>query len=110
MSDKAWEELVDLIETRFGIDSKKTITMPLEDRSDLKKNIDEIIFMRDGVKLKIERVISPAIIDKKTIYRRSANATSFQYIYDDEIKSNKVYFYKLADKAWEEIPPEKLLN
>jgi len=110
MSDKAWEELIDLIETRFGIESHQKTDLPIEGSNNLTKNIEEVVFCRNGSKYKVERVISPAIIDKKTIYHRNANATSIQYIYDDQVKTHKVFFYRQIDQNWQEIPPQKLLN
>lgn len=110
MSDKAWEQLIDLIETKYGVISIKNRHENLEDKPNLKKNLDEIIFVRNDIDFKIVRTISPRIIDKKTIYRSTANASRIENVYDPEETVSKVNFYKKADADWQEIKPEELLN
>lgn len=110
MSDKAWMELTDLIETKYGINSANNFKSPLDDKPELEKTVNEIIFTRDGLQYKIMRTTSPRIIDKKTIYRGHGNAKNVENIYDPDEVSVRVDFYKLSNQEWIDIKPEELLN
>lgn len=111
MNDRAWDELVDLIDTKFTVDKNDRKTEKLEDNHELTRTIESIEFEKDNVKYKIERITSPQIVDKKTYYHRSGSADRLQYVYDPEETSSKMVFYKqLPDGYWNEIQPEDLLS
>lgn len=110
MSDKAWEELIDLIDTKYQVDASDRREEPMQDNHKLKQVIDSIEFEKNNTKFKIERVTSPRIIDKKTFYSGQSSANRLQYIYDPEETSTKVLFYKqLPDGHYNEITPEELM-
>lgn len=110
MSDKAWEELIDLIDDQYSIDNTQKEEMPLEGEKKLKQVIESIEFEKDNVKYKIERTTGPRVIDKKTFYSGHGSANRTQYIYDPEETSTKVAFYKqLQDGYYNEISPEDLM-
>lgn len=44
MSDKAWEELIDLIDTKYQVDASDRREEPLEDDHKLKQIVESISF------------------------------------------------------------------
>jgi hypothetical protein len=110
MSDKAWEDLIDLIDSQYTIDKTERDERPLEDDPKLKKIVESIYFEKDNVKFKIERTVGPRVIDKKTFYSGQGVANHAKYVYDPSETSSKVLFFKqLADGNFNEIPPEDLM-
>ncbi len=111
MNDRAWDELIDLVDTKYEIDKSDRRTEKLEDNAELSKTIEAIEFEKDNIKYKIERITSPAIVDKKTFYHRTGSADHMQYVYDPEETTTKVVFYKQQpDGYWNEIAPEELMS
>ena len=111
MSDKAWEDLVDLIDQKFTVDKTESAELPLEDEPKLKKTTQSIYFEKDNIKFKIERSVGPKIIDKKTFYSGQGVASHAKYIYDPGETSSKVVFYRqLPDGNFNEISPDKLMS
>lgn len=109
MSDKAWEQLVDMIDQKFEIDSHKKSHEPLEG-SKLERHHDEIFFEKGGTSYKIDRVTQPAVLDTKTHYAQRGAAQRVEKRYDAEETVSRVYFYEQAhDGYWNEISPEDLL-
>lgn len=111
MNDRAWEELIDKIDELYQIDRTGKRGEALEDNNKLKRLIESIEFERDNSKYKIERVTSPAIVDKKTYYSRVGGAHRLENIYDPKETTKKVLFFKAQpDGYWNEITPEELLS
>lgn len=107
MSDKAWEELIDLIDTKYQIDDSGRVEESLEDNKKLKRIVESIMFEKDNTKFKIERVTSPRITDKKTFYSGHNTANRVTYQYDPDEKSVKVLFYAQTPNGnWNELSPE----
>ena len=110
MSDKAWEDLIELVDSKYTIDSSDKTQQPVEDNHKLTQTTESICFEKDNTKFKIERVTGPRIIDKKTFYSGHGSANRIQYIYDPEETSSKVVCYKqLTDGHYNEISPEDLM-
>jgi hypothetical protein len=110
MSDKAWEELIDLIDTKYQINSSDRREEVLEDDHKLKRIIESICFEKDKVKYKIERITSPRVIDKKTFYSGQGMANRLKYVYDPIETTKRVIIYKqLPDGHYNEITPEELM-
>ena len=110
MNDRAWGELVDLIDEQYNIDNSNRREESLEDDKKLKQTVESIEFEKDNIKYKIERVTGPRIIDRKTFYSGHGSANRIQYVYDPEETSSKVVFYKrLDDGHYNEISPEDLM-
>ncbi|MBI2797864.1 hypothetical protein HYX70_01015 [Candidatus Saccharibacteria bacterium] len=111
MTNRAWDELIDLIDEKYQIDNSNRKTEPLEDNKDLTRTVESIEFEKDNVKYKIERIAGPVIIDKKTFYHQTGSANRVQYVYDPEETSTKVVFYRgQPDGYWNEIQAEDLLS
>ncbi len=109
MSDRAWEELLDVIDQKYGISSHRRHVQKLEDNHNLEETIIEVVFERSGQEYKFTRTIKPRIIDKKTYYHRSGGAQRIENIYDPEETSSKVVLYQKTNNDWLEIAPEGIL-
>lgn len=111
MNDNAWDELVTLIEDKYPQAQVQRRTEPLEDSPHLNKTITSLLFERENTSYKIERVVSPRIIDKKTHYHHRGSADRVEYLYDPEEITNKVLFYRQTPSGeFTEITPEALLS
>lgn len=110
MNDRAWEELIDLIDDQYTIDKSDRREEALEGEKKLKQTVESIEFEKDNAKFKIERITGPRIVDKKTFYSGHGSANRMQYVYDPEETSSRVVFYKLLpDGNFNEISPEDLM-
>ena len=70
------------------------------------KDVESIIFKGPLGRTKLEFVIKPVILDKKTIYSgRIGSDTKVEYVYSEDEKSNKLIAYKWdeAGNDWAEI-------
>lgn len=111
MSDKAWEDLTDLIDQKFSVDKIESGEFPLDDEPKLKKSVQTIYFEKNNIKFKITREVSPRVVDKKTFYSGQGVANHAKYVYDPSETSGKVYFFKqLPDGNFNEISPEELMS
>ena len=107
--DRAWDRIVDAIDTKFGLIKHGRSTRPVEDAPNLTERVSYVIFERDGEKLKVERVAGPAIIDRKTMGARRAGATiHMENIYDPEETSFRTNLYRQNGDDWESIDPSAL--
>lgn len=106
MSDHAWEELLDVIDQKYGIISHQNHTAKLDDNNALEEKVTEVTFERDDQEYKFTRAIRPRIIDKKTYYHRSGGAQRVENVYDPEETSSKVVLYKKSAGEWLEIEPD----
>lgn len=109
MSDRAWEELLDVIDQKYGILSHKKYSQALEDNHELEETITAVTFERSGVEYKFERIVRPRVVDKKTYYHRSGGAQRIENIYDPAETSSKVLLYRKQNSDWVEIEPEGVL-
>ncbi|MEK7557986.1 MAG: hypothetical protein AAB530_02145 [Patescibacteria group bacterium] len=69
-------------------------------------DIDYIVFQGPLGKIKLEYVIKPAILDKKTIYsNRIGSETKVEYVYSENEKSSKLNVFKWDNviNDWQEI-------
>jgi hypothetical protein len=102
--DKAWDRIVDAIETKFGLIEHGRTKRPVEDARDLTEYVSFVIFNRDGEKLKLERVQGPAIIDRKTMGARRAGATTrVENVYDPHETSLRTNVFRWDGTDWEPV-------
>ncbi len=102
--DKAWDRIVDAIDTKFGLIKHGRTTRAVADAPDLTEHVSFVIFSRDGEKLKLERVQGPAIIDRKTMGARRAGAsTRVENIYDPSETSLRTNVFRENGDDWESI-------
>jgi hypothetical protein len=109
MNESAWENLVDVIDVKFGIDDHGRKTEPLEDNHELKQTVEFIEFTKSGEQFRVERVTKPAIQDRKSIGGRGMNASvRFENVYDTSQTTSKVHFFRSQAGAWQPIEPTEL--
>ena len=107
--DRAWDRIVDAIDTKFGRADHGRSKRQVEDAHDLTEYISFVVFERDGERYKLERVQGPAITDRKTIGARRAGATvHMQNVYDPDEVSFRTNLYRYDGVEWEAIDPSAL--
>ncbi len=107
--DHGWDKVVDAIDARYGIEHHGRVTEPLEDRTDLERHIAFIEFEKEGRPYRLERVTSPAIVDKKSHFHKAASGgIRYENIYDTENMSHKTNLYRKGTDEWELIDPTEL--
>jgi len=107
--DKAWDRIVDAIDTKFGLDSHGRTKRPVANAADLIEHVSYVVFKRDGEEFKLERVQGPAIINRKTIGARRAGAvTRIENVYDPHETSFRTNLYRKTADDWEAIDPANL--
>jgi hypothetical protein len=109
MNDTGWDKLVDAIDVKFGIDNHGRSTEPLEDNLDLTQQIQFIEFTKDGLRYKLARITRPSVIERKSIFHKSAGSgVVHQNIYDPEETSHIVQLYRWGSADWEPIDTDEL--
>jgi hypothetical protein len=107
--DKAWDRIVDAIDTKFGLADHGRGKRAVEDAADLTEYVSYVVFERGGERFKVERVQGPAIIDRKTMGARRAGAvTRVENIYDADEVSFRTNLYRDNGGEWEAIDPSAL--
>jgi len=107
--DRTWDRIVDAVEVKFGIEDHGRSKRKLEDDGALTEYVSYIIFLRDGERLKLERVQGPAIIDRKTMgARRAGAATRVENVYDPDEISFRTNLYHEVGGDWEAMDPNAL--
>lgn len=107
--DRAWDRIVDAIDIKFGIAEHGRTTRPVHDAQNLQEHISFIIFERAGERFKLERITSPAIIDRRSLgSRRIGGDSHMQNIYDPEELSHKTLVYRHQMGDWVPIELEDL--
>ncbi len=109
MSDRAWEELLDVIDQKYGILSHKVDKHALSDAHELEETVTCVVFERSGTEYKFERVTRPRVADKKTHYHRSGGAQRIENIYDPTETTSKVLLFRKEGGTWLEIEPTGIL-
>lgn len=107
--DKAWDRIVDAIDTKFGLVDHGRTKRAVADAPDLTEQVAYVVFDREGSRYKVERVQGPAIIDRKTMGARRAGATTrVENVYDPHEISFRTNLYRQTDDEWEPIDPQVL--
>ncbi|MEK7166834.1 MAG: hypothetical protein AAB732_00220 [Patescibacteria group bacterium] len=100
MNPEKWEEIKEKIEKKFKVITKSEETLE-------NKGKQETIEFESPIGIvRLEFIIQPRVLDKKTQYsHRAGGQTNVEYIYsDDEMSSYlKVYKQDKETKEWEEI-------
>ncbi len=110
MNDRMWDELLDMIDVKYGVDQHAKSEEPLEDNPQFKKQITRVLFEKDGESLKVERVTTPAVSDTKSHYSHRGAAQHVQKLYDPIETVNHVIFYRKTAGAWQEVDAEALFK
>jgi len=105
MNYDKWEQIKALVSDKFDLTDKG------EEQIDDLSSKEYLEFVKDDQRMKLELIIKPKVVEKKTIYsRRIGSETSEKFIYDEteKVYSLKVYRYDDVSDAWEEIEPSFL--
>jgi hypothetical protein len=107
--DRAWDRIVDAIETKFGIDKHGRSERKIPDAMHLTEQVAFIEFERSGEPYRLERTTGPAIIDRRTIgARRAGSEVRFENVYDPEEIGHKTFVFKRVDGEWEPVSTEEI--
>jgi hypothetical protein len=108
--DKAWDRIVDAIDTKFGLTRHGRAKRPVADAPNLTEAVAFVEFGRAGEHYKLERVQGPAIIDRRTMgARRAGAATRVENVYDPHETSFRTKLYRQTGAGeWEQIDPNAL--
>lgn len=102
MHDDKWKDTVAMVKSKFQVLSEQR-----EDISDIPGAfVERIEFQTPQGKMKMERTTSPAVLDKKTLYSKTAGrASNIEYTYSkDEVTHRfKAYRFDEARDEWEEM-------
>ena len=110
-NDPGWEKITEAIDLKFGLTGHGSHTEPLEDRHDLTQHVRFIEFERSGQKFRLERITKPAVIDRKSIHGKAANAAvRFENIYDLETTTAKTVYLHWANGEWQELDGDGLAS
>jgi hypothetical protein len=105
MTDDRWQEMV---KKNFGILENQVLDLP---ETEGKGTKEELIFNGPMGKIKLEYIIKPLVIDKKTTYsKRIGSETKVQYITSDTEKVRRMEAFKWNESRdnWEKIIGEAL--
>ena len=114
MHDAKWENLIFMIEEKFGISSRKKEEIEVAKTS---QNIpifgekESIEFTTPRGKMKLERIAKPKIIDKKVLStKRIGGKVAVDYVYSEEEKTYEVKLYRFDEKEnnWQEVNLEAI--
>jgi len=109
MSPEKWEELIYLVEEKFGIDDRHTESFVVEETHDGKQIMGErevVEFCGPLGKTKMEKTSQPKLIDKRVMAsKRIGSRSVIDYVYSPTEKSEHVKFYRWdeATGQWAEI-------
>jgi hypothetical protein len=108
MQDRVWNDLLDRLEDKFGdINIQKTQETRSDDiGNEIVSNISFVEFEMPEGKFRVEKVVTPMILDKKTHYSHgSGNNTSVEYVLSETETTSKIRVLTYNDDLddWSEI-------
>jgi len=102
MTPERWKDIVGNIKDKFSVE--ETGHEHLEDQGGV--DVEFIIFQGPLGRMRLEYVVKPVVLDKKTTYsQRIGSETKVTYIYSETEKNYLMNVYKWdeASENWEEI-------
>jgi len=109
MQDEKWENLIFMIEEKFGIVDRKEENIEVA-RTSTNQLIfgkkESVEFNSPQGKMKVERICRPKVLDKKVLSaKRIGGKVAVDYIYSEEEKTYQVKLYRFDEKEnnWQEI-------
>lgn len=114
MNDAQWDNLIFMIEEKFGIISRNKEKVEVAQTSQGESIFGEkesIEFNGPNGQMKIERIEKPKIIDKKVLSsKRIGGKVAVDYVYSDEEKTyeTKIYRFNEKENNWQEVNLESL--
>lgn len=114
MTQERWDNLIEMIGAKFGIDEKRKEELNLgEDthKKPVKGEVEIIEFQGPLGKMKLERTTKPLVLDKKTQYtRRIGSQTKVDYVYSETEKTSSLKVYQWDGNEWKEIKAEGIIG
>ncbi len=113
MNPTKWENLIYLVEERFGIDKKYSEDFEVAETSAGEKIIGqkEIVEFKGPLgRIKLEKISRPRVIDKKVLHtKRIGGKTAVDFVYSNSEPVVELKIYKEeVNGEWEEISPETM--
>jgi len=113
MQDRVWNDLLDRLELKYGdIEVQKRQESRSDDiGNEIVSDISYVDFTMPEGRFRVEKAVSPMILDKKTHYSHgSGNNTSVEYILSDTETVSKIKVLKYDDEMddWTEIKTNNL--
>lgn len=106
MNQDKWEQIIGMVKDQFEVEDEGE-----ESVEDIPDSILNFIMFQGPVgRMRLEYIIKPVIIDKKTIgSRRIGSDTKVEYIYSEDEMSHtfKAYKWDEGDQKWVEMEAEK---
>ena len=104
MLEERWGEILDKVLSSFEVIEHT------KEKEELAE-IETVVFQSPVGKVKLVRILKPAVIDKKVTgaTRMGKSRAKFEYIYSDTEKVSKLEAYKEVDGEWETIDPDNLI-
>jgi len=106
MNDERWEDLVDKIDSKFGIESytKEDLYKVLDNGEKRKHGYKQVmVFTGRQGRMKLERISKPVVLDKKVFYSGKKSDARVDYVYSSKDYAHKVVAYQWDGKEWNEI-------
>lgn len=103
MTDERWQEIKDMVKKNFGILENQVLDLPEEEGRGTK---EELIFNGPLGKMKLEYIVKPLVIDKKTTYsKRIGSETKVQYITSatEKVRRMQAYKWEETSESWVKI-------
>lgn len=109
MTKEKWEKIKGNILDNFEVLDKGEEHLDDEGGTD----IEFVVFSGPMGKIRLEFIVKPVILDKKTTYsRRIGSETKVDYVYSETEKSEHLIAYKWSEESdnWEEIDSKMFDN
>jgi hypothetical protein len=109
MNETGWDRIVDAIDEKYGIDEHGNSKQPVPDKPELTQSVRFITFRKGSQNYRLEEVVGPAIVDRKSIYHRAAGSSvRFENVYDPDETQRKLSAFRDLNGVWEPISIEEL--
>lgn len=109
MTDEKWENLIFMIEEKFGVVQRKKEKIEVAQTSTSQPVLGEkesIEFDSPQGRMKLERTARPKVLDKKVLStKRIGGRVAVDYVYSQEEKTYRVKLYRFNEKEnnWQEV-------
>ncbi len=102
MTEEKWQQILDRIKDKFAIETSDVSQATREDGSWERR--EWVIFTGPLGRMKVERVIRPAIVGEQRIYsKRQGTAATVTRAYSDTEKTSVLRVYQDRAGEWEEM-------
>jgi hypothetical protein len=103
MNEERWEQIKEMAKNDFEVLENTILELPQEQGGG---NRETLIFNGPLGKIKLEYILKPVVLDKKTIYsNRAGQQTKVDYILSDteKVKTLLAYNWDSASEHWVKI-------